>query len=55
MRAFPQSVKDLAVRDGGQPCTAMQYGPELAGCTSWVDAWDPKGGKWAEVWRASVP
>ncbi len=50
-----RATRDLSVQDASRPCTAAQYGPNLAGCTSWVDQWEATRGKWVEVWRQPSP
>jgi len=50
-----RSTRELSIKDGDRPCTAKDYGPSFAGCTTWVDGWDEKRGKWVEVWRKAAP
>jgi hypothetical protein len=50
-----RKTRELAIQDGDRPCTARDYGPYFAGCTTWVDGFDEKKGKWTEVWRRAAP
>lgn len=50
-----RATRELAVKDGEQPCSVKEYGPGLVGCTTWVDQWEAGRGKWSEVWRKSTP
>ncbi len=50
-----RATKDLALKDAEQPCSVAQYGPGLAGCTTWIDQWDSGRGKWVELWRQPSP
>jgi hypothetical protein len=50
-----RATKELSVQDGDRPCAAKDYGPGFAGCTTWVDGFDEKRGKWTEVWRKAGP
>jgi len=50
-----RATKELSIQDGERPCAAKDYGPGFAGCTTWVDNWDEKRGKWTDVWRKAAP
>jgi hypothetical protein len=50
-----RATRELSVQDASRPCTAVQYGPSLVACTSWVDQWEAGRGKWVEVWRQPSP
>jgi hypothetical protein len=50
-----RATKELSIQDADHPCTARDYGPAFAGCTTWVDGFDDKKGKWTDVWRKSAP
>lgn len=51
----PRGSQSLAIKDAERPCAVAQYGPSLAGCSSWVDHRDAGSGKWVVVWRKSSP
>jgi hypothetical protein len=50
-----RATRELAIKDGEQPCGVKEYGPSVVGCTTWIDQWDAGQGKWSEVWRKSTP
>jgi hypothetical protein len=50
-----RSSRDLAQKDADQPCTANQFGANLAGCTTWIEQWDAVRAKWSEISRKSSP
>jgi hypothetical protein len=50
-----RATRELSIKDGDRPCTASDYGPSFAGCTTWVDGFDEKRGKWVEFWRKAAP
>jgi len=50
-----RATKELSIQDGGRPCTTREYGSSIVSCTTWVDGWDERHGKWIDQWRKSSP